>query len=183
MVSYDDADRAMTLVREHYSKAYPKLLDVHDSKQIYVFAEPAEFLKVFEITWERTFKAANGYTESAGEVVDFVNGFVASDVHNFHRKIYIKKVEAIKWGTLVHEYIHFLQHRNFYPMFYSIGGKNPDLVEGVTEYLTRRVHVVLLARDNYDPQFLKAKSWVETDSGNYQKMLDYCFQGKACTLW
>jgi hypothetical protein len=190
MLDHDDADRAMTYVRTHYAQYYPKMLDAHDAKDIFVFCDPVQFANVFKITYEATFKAANGFTEEAHELVDYVNGFVASDYYNFKRKIYIKKKEDIKWGTLVHEYIHYLQHRNFYPVYYSIGGSAPDVVEGVTEFLTRATCDELQnTRTSYNGQFLKTASWLGSkrlsgaDTGRLKMMVEFCFQGVPTTFW
>jgi hypothetical protein len=190
MLDHDDADRAMTYIRTNYAQYYPSMLDVHDAKDVYVFCTESEFATVFKITYEATFKAANGFTEQSHEVVDYVNGFVASDYYNFKRKIYIKKKEEIKWGTLVHEYIHFLQHRNFYPVYYSMGGSAPDVVEGVTEFLTRNACDELQrTRTNYDSQFLKCASWLGSktlagaDQTRFKMMIEFCFKGVPTTFW
>jgi len=183
MLNHDDADRAMHIIRSKYSAHYPKNLDVHDARDLFVFLEPAEFTKKFAITYNGCFKTANNFSETAEELVDYVNAFVASDFHNFKRKIYVKRVEEIKWGTCAHEYLHFLTHRNFYPAFYSMGGRNPDIVEGMTEYLTREADPELAnTRTSYDTQYLQTKSWVTGSPGNLALLMSCFFQGSASPI-
>ncbi len=183
MLTHDDADRAMQVVRDKYSAYYNKNLDIHDAKDIFIFLNEPEFATKFEITYNGCFKAANGFTKPAGAFVSGVNAFVASDLYNFQRRIYIKKIEAITWGTCVHEYIHFLSHRDFYPTFYERGGGAPDIVEGFTEYLTRIADPELMkTRTSYEQLFLKTKSWVGSSGENLPMLLGTLFGGKPSPM-
>ncbi len=183
MLTMDDADRGMHVVRQAYSAYYPKGLDADDAKDIFVFLDLPEFTQQFGVTYHACFKAANNLTLTTEQMVGHVNGFVASDYNNFKRRIYVKKAGNITWGTCAHEYIHFLSHRAFYPTFYSKGGAAPDIVEGFTEYLTRNADPELMRdRQNYQPQYLKTDSWVGKSGGNRQLLLDCLFGGKSTPI-
>ena len=84
--------------------------------------------------------------------------FTAPAVHVTDRVIYVNADAGIAIGTLYHEFVHFLEHGNFYPEYYSLGGNNPKILEGVTEYLTRAV----------DPKIDAER----TNGGKYKAFLD-----------
>lgn len=65
--------------------------------------------------------------------------FCAPAVEVTQRRIYVNKDSGVTVGTLYHEFVHFLEHANFYPEMYAMGGASPKILEGVTEYLTRRI--------------------------------------------
>lgn len=65
--------------------------------------------------------------------------FCAPAIDITQRRIYVNRDAGVTIGTLYHEFIHFLEHPNFYPEFYATGGASPNILEGVTEYLTRAV--------------------------------------------
>ncbi len=183
MLSHADADRAMNLVRSRYGAHYQKGLDSMSAETVFVFLDLPAFTTKFAVTYNGCFKTANNFTETAQELVDYVNAFVAADLYNFQRKIYVKKDPSLGWGTLVHEYIHYLSHPSFYPKFYSIGGANPDIVEGFTEYLTRSADLELFkVRTSYESQYQKTRSWVESGRGNYDRLLATLFGGAASPL-
>jgi hypothetical protein len=183
MLTHADADRAMNLVRSQYSAHYPKGLDSMSATEVFVFADIGPFTAAFTKTFNSCFKAANGMLQPAAEYVPYVNGFVASNEANFLRRIYIKKDPTLSWGTCVHEYLHYLTDKRFYPQFYSIGGANPDIVEGFTEYLTRMADSSLYTdRKNYQTQFEKTRSWVNSAPGNLDLLLRTMFEGAPSPL-
>jgi len=55
------------------------------------------------------------------------------------------------YGTLVHEFVHWLQHMDAYPAFYETDVDGPYWLEGVTEYFTRKIHAPGRA-GHYDAQ-------------------------------
>jgi hypothetical protein len=74
------------------------------------------------------------------------------------RRIYVNRDAGVTIGTLYHEFLHYLQHPRFYPEFYALGGRSPNVLEGVTEYLTRAVKpAVRLDRE----QGRKYQAWLD----------------------
>lgn len=183
MLDMRDAQRAVDLVRATYKGQYAAGLDANGVDEIFEFLEPDQFAIKFAITYNCCFKAANNFTQESGDFVGYVNAFVASDYRNFRRKIYVKKKEDILWGTLVHEYLHYLTHRFLYPTCYERGGRWPDLIEGVTEYLTRNTsEEVSRIRTSYKIPFEQVNSYVGGDKGRHQAILDCCFKGETWKL-
>jgi len=183
MLDMNDAQKAVDLVRATYKGEYPALLDANGVDEVFVFLDLPEFTSKFKLTYNCCFKQANGLKKQAEEFVGGVNAFVASDYRNFRRKIYVKRDPNLLWGTLVHEYIHYLTHRYFYPTCYERGGPWPDLVEGITEYLTRTIGPeVANIRTSYPRQFLQVNSFVGGDKSKRQAVMDCCFAGETWKL-
>jgi hypothetical protein len=65
--------------------------------------------------------------------------FCSPAIHTSARRVYVNADEPNTYATLCHELCHYISHGNFYPEFYAMGGPNPDILEGVTEYLTRAI--------------------------------------------
>ncbi len=183
MLNMYDAQKAMDLVRATYSAHYPKMLDANGCDEVYEFLDLPQFTTKFTLTYNACFKQANNFTQSAGDVVKFVNAFVASDYRNFRRKIYVKNDPNLKWGTLVHEYLHYLTHRYLYPACYERGGAWPDRIEGITEYLTRTTSdEVAKIRTSYEKQFLQVDSYVGGDPSKRLAVIQCCFAGETWKL-
>ena len=183
MLDMNDAQKAMDLVRATYSANYPKLLDANGADEVYVFLDKPQFATQFELTYNACFKKANNFTKPAAAFVAGVNAFVASDYRNFRRKIYVKNDPTLKWGTLVHEYIHYLTHRYLYPTCYERGGRWPDLIEGITEYLTRTTSTeVANIRTSYETLYLQVDSFVGGDPSKRQAVIECCFGGETWKL-
>ena len=81
-----------------------------------------------------------------------VDAFVSPEQDRNKRKVYIKLGADETPGVLVHEFIHWLSHPDFYPNFYEKGGTAPNIVEGVTEYFTRKYYP---NRTYYNEYFVK----------------------------
>jgi len=96
--------------------------------------------------------AANAYSKFA------CPAFVAPAVDPLNRRIYVNAESGVTIGTLYHEFIHFLSHGSFYPEFYALGGRNPIILEGVTEFLTRNIAPGIYrdraSQGKYDSQLL-----------------------------
>lgn len=183
MLDMNDAQKAVELVRKTYRGQYPDGLDRNGVDEIFEFLDLPQFSVKFALTYNACFKKANNFTEESHEFVDCVNAFVASDYRNFRRKIYVKNDPDLKWGTLVHEYIHYLTDRYLYPTCYERGGQWPDLIEGITEYLTRTTDPkVAKIRTSYETQYLQIASYVGTDPSKRQAIMDCCFKGQTWKL-
>ncbi|MEZ5670105.1 MAG: hypothetical protein R3F55_22245 [Alphaproteobacteria bacterium] len=85
------------------------------------------------------------------------------------------------WGTYYHEAIHYLQHRDLYPIYYAIGGAAPFKMEGLTEYCTRygssRVAQERERHNSYQRNFLQTKSWIGSDLKREGDLFEVNFQG------
>ncbi len=95
--------------------------------------------------------------------------------------IYLQQGAVKSWGTYYHEAIHYLQHRDLYPVFYSTGGFAPFQVEGLTEYLTRRsdtkVNQERQTHGNYQAEFAKTNSWIGGNILKEDKLAHLNFKG------
>jgi len=90
--------------------------------------------------------------------------FCAPAVNVEDRHIYINRdIQGLNVATLYHEFIHYLSHPSFYPEYYALGGDNPKILEGVTEYLTRGVRADIGAARAADGKY---QTWLDmvTDS-------------------
>lgn len=113
--------------------------------------------------------------------------FCAPAVKVTDRVIYVNRDSGVTIGTLYHEFIHYLSHGNFYPEFYALGGRNPAILEGVTEYLTRRI-AQPVAHDRYTQR--KYQEWFADVSramgGNptttLQRLAALAFQGDMSSV-
>jgi hypothetical protein len=194
-MDHTDARRAMQLVLTKYDKYLSTTIKNHsrlsDVRSIFYFVNWTQFKSAFDLFYGKFFRKALGVTSSNNEVDPAcVGAFVTP--HPIHtRIIYVKKEFTGATGhyfgnfsTLTHEFIHFLSNEEFYPKFYETGGAAPDQVEGVTEMLTRSISSqIALQRTSYNRQYQWFKSWaVDEDSGNFQAMANYCFNGMAVAL-
>ena len=68
------------------------------------------------------------------------------------------------FSTLCHEMCHYISHGNLYPEFYAMGGDNPDIVEGVTEYLTRNLKTPLIFST---PHLVPIRARFSTRTGSF----------------
>jgi hypothetical protein len=88
----------------------------------------------FTNAWDSLFKKTVQSTQSAQDF-PAPAGFVTPERNPSARKIHINLAgNEYDWvGMFAHEYIHWLSHENFPPIFFS---SEPDKVEGATDYLT-----------------------------------------------
>jgi len=115
----------------------------------------AEFERQFNIFYSGFFAHIFG---KGAIKSDQVNGFATPAPH-YNRKLYIQDPGGANKGTIRHEFIHWLQHYNFYPKYYiSDGTDSADVVEGVTEYFTRQI---ITGRTSYPRQYKKMKSLID----------------------
>jgi hypothetical protein len=109
--------------------------------------------------------------------------FTSPAVNVMARKIYVNAdLPGITIGTLYHEFIHFLQHSNLYPEFYALGARNIGVLEGITEFFTRRVDPLIDAEraqgQKYQAYFADISRRIGTGMQNRNALLRYCFQGE-----
>lgn len=182
MLTMTDATKAFDLVKETYGPLIRPELTKKKASDVYVFCNELEFATWFQMTYVTAFKKANAtLIPDLIEPTD-INGFVNAEADYDARRVYIPPRDHIKWGTLVHEAIHYFSDKDFYPTFYKEGGMRPFQVEGATEYLTRMTHPTLENRQNYQAHFLKTKSWLGADKANYNRMCSFLFRGIATNL-
>jgi hypothetical protein len=109
--------------------------------------------------------------------------FTSPAVNVLDRKIYVNaSLNTTSIGTLYHEFIHFLQHGNLYPELYALGGNNIGILEGITEFFTRRVDpLITQERTNgrrYQPYFDNVTNRTGAGMPARNRLLRYCFQGE-----
>ncbi len=199
-----DASDAMQQVLDRYETYLPaglapKIRSMNPSR-IFRILPAAKYEPYFDAVFRNFFAAINvsacgGTKEVIGVANDsksaFDNfacpAFCAPAVNVTDRVIYVNRDAGVTNGTLYHEFIHYLSHPNFYPEFYAMGGNSPNILEGVTEYLTRRVgrHV---AHDRYLQG--KYQSWfaqVSRDMGgnpttSLDSLAQLAFQGDMSVI-
>jgi hypothetical protein len=143
-LSYLDARRAFDEVVARYRDYLPAetLQEITGKpiEDIYEICDPATYASKFDLTWARTFKKANAVL-FPGKVFAAANvpAFTSDEPALARRKIYLQDGVMNSPGTYWHEAIHYLQHRDIYPLFYATGGRAPFQMEGLTELLTRGV--------------------------------------------
>ena len=153
-------------------------------EDIFLILAPDEYQRHFDAYYSHFFAAPMAALLGPGKAISTCPAFVAPAVDNTRRKIYVKRSGATGFGTFYHEFIHYLQHFDFYPEFYCIGGRNPALLEGVTEYLTRAVRAEVrqdrARRGNYQAYFDEISSWVKGDRERLAAIMDLNFRGTRC---
>jgi len=108
-----------------------------------------------------------------------VSGFVTPAPH-YNRKIYIQDPIGANKGTIRHEFLHWVQHYDFYPKYYIKGGtKSADVVEGITEYFTR---TLITGRTSYPRQYKKMKSLVDANPSLIHTLGNAAFFGDATSI-
>ncbi len=158
-----------------------------DATTIFQFWDDADYALVFDSVYDNTFRAANAALFGARVITAAqCPGFCTPRKEQKRKMIYMAKGRGTTKGTYYHEFIHFLQHHNFYPEYYCTAGMAPFQVEGVTEYLTRDVSLAVArerrGQGKYQSHFLKTEAWVKHARGNLERLLKYNFQGVATDL-
>jgi hypothetical protein len=185
-LSYADAEKAFKEILTQYYPYLPgdvyKLVTAKPITDVYEICDAGKYRSLFDITWNRTFQKANamlfpGKVFAAGSVPAFT-----TDVDDIStRKIYLQDGVVNSWGTYYHEAIHYLQHRDLYPLYYATGGQAPFKMEGLTEYLTRYFSTrVARERDNnqsYQKNYLATKSWIGNDLKREGDLFQMNFSG------
>lgn len=109
--------------------------------------------------------------------------FTSPAINVLARNVYVNADMAqTSIGTLYHEFIHYLQHGNLYPEFYALGGKNIGVLEGITEFFTRRIDpAITIDRANgakYQVYFDDISRRIGTSMPRRNALIRYCFQGE-----
>lgn len=182
----ENAARAIQLVKLKYGSMVPTNLGWPTRESFKFYTVAGGFDTVFHSIYVKTFRKANDaifgdMKVSSGDI----NGFVTPDENPGHRIIYINLDGAGTFGTLVHETLHAISHRAFYPQYYCVGGQTPAVVEGVTEYLTRKTSLsVSLQRTSYEDWYRTTEAWVGAEgTDRYRLMVDWIFKGTQPPNW
>jgi hypothetical protein len=144
---------------------------------VVALSDPTHKMKMIDL--------ANNATDAAPAIA--CPAFTAPAVKVWDRVIYVNADANILIGTLYHEFVHFLEHGNFYPEYYALGGNNPKILEGVTEYLTREVDPNIKAeRQNGGKYGTFLAETLNRAWGNpaetLTKMIKVAFQGDMSSL-
>jgi hypothetical protein len=155
-VTNNDAARAINAVLNKYENylnaGYVMGMRGIPSTDIIKILPAVQYRPIFDQYYRSFFAPINsmgrtakmiGIANADAEVCGSFNcpAFCSPAVHTSARTIYVNADEPNTYATLCHELCHYISHGNFYPEFYSMGGANPDILEGVTEYLTRNISV------------------------------------------
>lgn len=181
----DNAQRAIMLVGLKYRQYLTTPLPAVQSYKFYELDNG--FNTVFHAIYTKTFRTANLAIFGTDKITgDQINGFVTPDNPPSNRIVYLNlEAPTANFGTLVHETIHAISHSNFYPTHYCTGGQAPAVVEGITEYLTRKCSpLVAMNRRSYQDWYEVTEAWVGAEgSARYIEMVNWIFKGIAPPHW
>jgi len=212
-MNVEDAKSAMEQVWSRWGTHIPRELRRYKADDIFRFhSSQSTFDSAFHLTFETTFKKANGLTCPAEAIGAGCGAFVTPTQSHEARLIHIHPrnltQEFDPMALFSHEYIHFLSHPSFYPAYYKVGGQNPFRVEGATEWLTLESYSsgfdlnALHAQDpaftnrttwhlvadsvgrpiTYVAEYQKTKAWLQADRNNLKRLLDFVFRGIGTNL-
>jgi hypothetical protein len=187
------ANAAKARVWHFWGAHIPAALRNVPASEIFNFhAIKASYDIAFSSTWVRTFRTANAMDCRAGDTVSGgVDAFVSADDAILDRKVHVSpgglsaaphKTAHDNEAMLAHEYIHWLSHPNFYPIYYRTGGDNPFRVEGFTEWLMIECYPPGAVNIVYVAQYQKTVAWLAADPANRGRLLQFIFQGVASDL-
>jgi len=151
----DDVKRAVELVLNKYGNHLPagvaSTIRGKKPTDIVRLLPASQYRPQFDQYYRSFFAAINSKAFGVTFTLDIANddaevcgsfncpAFCSPAVLNTGRLIYVNLDEDNTFATLCHELCHYISHGNFYPEFYAMGGENPKILEGVTEYLTRNL--------------------------------------------
>ena len=178
-MDYYWAQMAINLTVSRYRAQIPvgiaTAIDKKQANEVFQILPPIEFQRKFQF-WHDVF-----FTKVLGQTIATCDAFVTPNQDILERTIYIKDKPGIGSGVFFHEFIHYIQHPSFYPQFYAFGGRNPFVLEGVTEYFTREIVDWLKKKRAkeaiYEPNLAVVKSWADGDTSRPGELLAACFQG------
>mgnify|MGYP001159105628 FL=1 len=185
-LSLVDAEAAFKQILTQFMPYIPKatfdMVKAKPISDIYEICNATKYKAMFDITWNRTFKKANAAIFGGVDIpASSVPAFTTDVADIASRKIYLQDGVIKSWGTYYHEAIHYLQHPDMYPTYYSTGGDAPFRMEGLTEYCTRygSTHVAKEREkhQNYQKNFLRTKSWIGTDLKREGDLFEVNFKG------
>ncbi len=199
-----DASRAMTEVLKKYAVHLPQGLAPRiralDPARVFRILPADEYRPHFGQYYKSFFAAINAkafgteftiQTAARNQAADICGtfncpAFCSPAIDNTHRVIYVNQDEPNTFGTLCHEFIHFLEHPNFYPEFYAMGGNNPAILEGVTEYLTRnlndRVRLDRASQGKYQKWYNELLGSMKAGGHGELDMIRIAFKGEYVNL-
>ena len=139
-LTIDDAVYVAKLIVMDVGNMLPEGMEMRygalkDPRDIFEILSPAEFKLAFDKNvgfFQRVLKCSID--------VRGVDAFVSPEPDQNKRKVFIKTGADETPGVIVHEFFHWLSHPDFYPNFYETGGTAPNIIEGVTEYFTRKYY-------------------------------------------
>lgn len=187
-MSYEIAERAIQKVWDRWGRYIPSELKKYTARDLIRFHRDEDsFLQAFTPTYERTFRPANDSLKdmSARACAGGCAAFSTAHITHSTRKLHIsaKGMQESEPDVLLsHEYLHWLSHERFYPSHYRKGGNRPFQVEGITEWLTIECYPPGQATVVYTDEYRKTVAWLQADSANERRMLDFIFQGRESNL-
>lgn len=199
-------------VMRRWGNHIPLHLRTVKASDIFLFYSDETFLRdAFAPTWDGLFKRVSGSSATSEDVV-LPAGFVTPERDPLHRKVHINlNAEEFDWlGLMTHEFIHWLSHEEFFPVYFQSSPGSFDRFEGITDYLMlkcmsgyadglipaslQKYHNVCaergidkLSKDeracyNWSGQYDRAKRWIKADPDREETLLKYVFQGAVIPL-
>ncbi len=142
-------DKVVSRLQQYFPEGFIPLHSdkLSDARNVFVIENQTAFKMHISKWYNQFFKISVGEELSDEELVEICPGFTTPKGLN-KRMLYVQ--EDAEDGTLVHEFLHWLQHPNFYPTFYITHAKGSPVLEGVTEYFTRQVYSGVDRLHHYD---------------------------------
>lgn len=209
-MSWQIVEEAVDRVWSRWGNAIPSELRRYRPRDVFRLHDNVfSFNSVFNLTFATTFDKALNYSCPVDMARNQCGGFVTPTLSHETRLIHIHPVnlsnEFDPLGLLVHEYIHFLSHPNFYPKYYKLGGNSVFRVEGATEWLNLQCFAnyydglsarsikqaddsqpekpfELQDRAAYLTNHERIKSWLQGDQRNLGRLLNYVFKGNVADM-
>jgi hypothetical protein len=121
-----------------------------DARKVFVIEKKTTFSLHINFWYNAFFKKSVGVAFTKEQLGEICPGFT-TPAGQGERVMYVQ--EDAEDGTLVHEFLHWLQAPSFYPDFYMGHAKGSAVLEGVTEYFTRLVYPGTDRLDHYDDYY------------------------------
>ncbi|HVZ08051.1 MAG TPA: hypothetical protein VHC04_09070 [Rhodopila sp.] len=202
MVTETDAANAVKAVLGKYGPYLPSevvnAMNGVAATSIIQILPAAQYRPQFDIYFRNFFAAINAKAFGTQRVIGIANAdaevcgsfncpaFCSPAMSISGRKVYVNNDEPNTFATLCHELCHYISHPNFYPEFYAMGGDNPFILEGVTEYLTRNISPFVAqqrsAAKKYQANYDAVSNALIAGSQSEADMINFALKGKFTTL-
>ena len=203
-LSHDAVERVI----KRWGIYIPREFHSTQAQQIFVLHPDEQSLRrAFTPIWNDLFQRVVQSPDPAATVA-LPGGFVTPELDQRRRKIHVNvSAQEFDWlGLFTHEFVHWLSHPRFYPVFYkSVPGTTNDIVEGLTDYITLKCMkgyadgltpvamqeylCVCAARSvpklkkseraayNWAGQYTRARNWLKAAPENERAALEFVFRG------
>jgi hypothetical protein len=197
-VTRQDASNAIDVVLQKYGAHLPQgvasAIRAKNTDDVIKILPGVQYQPIFDDYFASFFAPTNaknfGLKRTIGVVMQCGSfgcpAFCSPASSPLHRTMYINADKDNTFSTLCHEMCHYISHGNFYPEFYAMGGDNPDIVEGVTEYLTRNINSAVRSdretRQKYVKQYDMVSRALIAGSQGELDVIRFALRGDYCAL-